>query len=170
MKLLLIIISFCFLYPSLAFSSWTGPIEIVSLNFGNGKTEIGIIPGDIEDQFTTLFAVDRTGNVLLADEYNRKALIFNKSGKHLSTVRPKITLGQESWPNEIIPISNNRLVIASGYDYQIYDYQGNLLNKINIGANTALIAALWDGSLIIKGDLFYNTYQRNRFILQRLAK
>jgi hypothetical protein len=156
MKLLLNIISFCFLFPSIAFSAWTGPEEILSLSFGNGEAEIGLVPGDIEDQFTTLFAVDKVGNVLIADEYNRKALFFNNAGQHLTTIRPKIALGQESWPNKIFPISNNRLVIASGYDYQNYDYQGNLLNKINVGDNTALVGALMDGSLIIlKGNIFY---------------
>ena len=158
MKLLLKIISLCFLFPSIAFSAWTGPAEILSLNFGNGETEIGIIPGDIEDQFTTLFATDKAGNVLIADEYNRKALIFNNTGQYVATIRPKIALGQESWPNRIFPISNNRLVIASGYDYQIYYYQGNLINKINVGDNTALIDTLSDGSLIIiKGNIFTST-------------
>ena len=141
--------------PALRLHSSVGPTETVSLNFGNDDTQIGIKYGDTEDQFTTLFTADRIGNILIADKYNRKVLIFSSTGQYVATIVPKISLGREKWPNKLFAISNSRMVIASGYDYQIYDYQGSLINKINIGNNTVLIAALWDGTLIIKGNIFY---------------
>lgn len=141
-------------------AKWKGPFEVVKLGWGNDATQTALSHGDAEEnQFTEIFAIDKDGNILLADAGNVRLQIFSSNGKLIKSIKPvNLPSNIFGWPLGLTVLSNAQVMIKRGDKYQIYNYEGRLTREfIGVATHIYEIEALSDDSIIAyKSD--NNTY------------
>lgn len=146
------------LCAQIAYGKWQGPETVVEVPFGNGELQVGITNGDVDifDAFPRLLAFDEKDNIFIGDDINKKVLYFDNSGELKGVIYPKIDFNDYDWPIDMVALGDDKLIVVSGEDYQIYSYNGNMIKNINIGDNTALWGTIYTENFVIaKGDYFF---------------
>lgn len=148
MTRIIVLLLFFITITTSAYAAWTGPETILSFNYGTEELDIGIEHGDTESYVKSVIAIDPDGNLIVGDEINKKILIYKKSDRSMLKVTPKVPLGRNSWPLKIDYLSKGKIYVRSGYNHQVYDYEGNLISSFILDKTRGIP---WDNgeSLII---------------------
>ena len=136
-------------YPAEA--SWQGPANVINLGWGNQPGQVAITYGDTEDDFPHAFRVDQNGNILVADSGNTRLQLFSPAGGLTKIITPVgFPSGIVGWPLQWELLGGSKVFAKRGDKYQIYDFQGNLINQFN-GVATYIdeIDVLPDDSIVV---------------------
>jgi hypothetical protein len=137
-------------------AAWQGPNNIVNMGWGNQPGQVAITYGDTEDDFPHVFKVDKSGNIVIGDSGNTRLQLFSAAGELTKIINSVgFPLGTTGWPLQWELLRDARIFAKRGEKYQIYDYQGNLVNQFNgVAAYIDEIVVLPDDSIVAyKSDI-----------------
>lgn len=146
-----------------AYAEWTGPVEVVSFNYGNKPDAIGIYHSDYDSEVKSIIDVDHSGNILVGDQINKKVFLVNSTGFVENVISPRLNQDEKYiWPRSLFALDSNSFLVSSGSLHQIYSYRGELLHSFNIG-KTHIKYVFEDYSLSIysKSDKSYKRYTKH---------
>jgi len=125
--ILLLVTLTCF--PSIGIAAWQAPVEIVRGNWGTNIGQFNLKQGGTTDIFPKDIGVDKEGSIAIADVANKRILIYNSDGTILRAIEKPAEIHVTYWPRSLLVHSSGNSLLANLY---IYNYDGSILNKINI--------------------------------------
>ena len=143
----LIVISFA----AITHAAWEGPVEVVSLTWGQGAGQVGLKSADTADIFPTDILIALEGKIVVGDIINNRVIIFNTDGSLQKTFAPiGMPVGVRMAGLQGGFLSGGRLLIKLGDKYQIYNYNGDLLNQFT-GVATYIqeLVTLSDDTIVV---------------------
>ena len=87
--------------PLRSYAGWSTQEEAVSVTWGSGSEQIGLVRGDTVayDLFPTSFGVTSDGKVVIGDLINERIMVFNEEGTFLRSITNPTN--RKLWPYEI---------------------------------------------------------------------
>ena len=148
--IVMMIIIFFSLIPH-AKAAWDGPVEIINMIWGSQPGQVAIKYGDTEDDFPHIFRIDQNGNTLIGDSGNTRLQIFSSTGALTKIITPiGFPTGIIGWPLQWEILSGAKVLIKRGDKYQIYDYQGNLVNQFTgVATYIGELVTLSDDTIVV---------------------
>jgi hypothetical protein len=148
------------LFPFSAFADYSGPVEILSGEWGNGKMQFGIKTEYVEDEIP-FFIVDMDENLIIGDKFNNRIKIYMSDGNIKKIFGPKLDVAPEFWPDKFLGIYNNSIFVPWGDSYQFYDYSGMFVSQYKL-ENVSLWKLNPDNTFIVY-NIQAKEYQKYHF-------
>ncbi len=169
MSRLLVSLLFFITIATSAYADWIGPSEVVAFNFGEGDFEIGVLDGEIEMIVEAIIEVDSKGNLIIADQRNKKVLIYNNSNGKITKVDPQIKVKEdEAWPIFINDLLNDTFLASFKGNHQAYSYEGELLSSFYVKDSYGLHNFHGNVITILETDRRYSRRRNNGDLIEFL--
>jgi hypothetical protein len=141
-----IIYSFC---VSSVWGGWMSPLNIVSVEWGQNAGQVGLESEDMFDIFPKSIFVTSDQKIIIADIVNSRIIIFDSERNFQKSFSP-IGISRMVTNLQWGILSGSRVLIKLGDKYQIYNYDGTLLNEFTgVATHIQNIVILQNDNIVV---------------------
>lgn len=135
--------------PLSAWAVWSGPVEIVTGEWGSREDQFGFRERYNKAEFPRQFLVDGEGNIVIADSANKRAKVYSGKGKLRGIIKPQTGYEDlETWPTAALGVWDGKVFVDAGEHFQYYGYDGKLKSEFKV-PDGRFRKLLDDGSIIV---------------------